>query len=115
MNGRNFLIKGTILGAVVGLLANLALFGPSQIGNLVAIPGAFIGLMLGVTLDAIAHRYQHSSTDQPAVSERPIETADPFDDDERSHLIESHGWDLSAGITHTIPDWPTDSNPIERR
>lgn len=115
MNGRSFLIKGTILGAVVGVMANLVLFGPSQVGNLAAIPGAFVGLVLGLVLDAVAHRHRYRQPPQPAVVDESSEAADPFDDDGHARLVESHGWDLSVGVSHTIPDWPRDSNPIERR
>lgn len=115
LNGSNFLIKGTVLGAVVGVLTNLALFGPSQIGNLAAIPGAFVGLVLGVTLDAVAHRHRHRQPPQSAGVDQSSEVAEPFADDRHARLVESHGWDLSLGVSHTIPDWPRDSNPIERR
>ena len=95
----NFLIKGTIMGALVAMLVNLIFFGGSQVGNLAAIPGAFIGLVLGVTLDAVAHRYRYRSMSPPTdIPQKPVEVADMFARDERSLLVESHGWDLSLGI-----------------
>ncbi|HWB12685.1 MAG TPA: hypothetical protein VG826_25895 [Pirellulales bacterium] len=115
LNGSGFLIKGTLLGALVGVLANLALFGPSRIGNLAAIPGAFVGLVLGVVLDAVAHRHRHRRLTEPAAANESSDDAEPFADDRQARLVESHGWDLSLGVTHTIPDWPRDSNPIERQ
>lgn len=81
LNGRNFLVKGTVIGAVAGALANLALFGPSQIGNLAAIPGAFIGLVLGLTLDSIAHRHRYHQPPQPAMLDDPSQVPDPFRDE----------------------------------
>lgn len=111
----SFLVKGTILGAMVGVLSNLALFGPSQIGNLAAIPGAFIGLVLGLVLDAVAHRHRYRQPPQPAGVDESSEAAEPFAEGGHVPLVESHGWDLSLGVSHTIPDWPRDSNPIERR
>lgn len=59
LNGRNYLIKGTVIGALTGALANLAIVGPNKIGNLAAIPGAFLGLAVGLILDSIAHRQRY--------------------------------------------------------
>jgi hypothetical protein len=115
LNGRNFLVKGTLLGAVVGILGGLVFFGPSQIANVVGIPGAFIGLVLGVALDAIAHRHQYQQRPQTAAADESSQVTSPFADDGHSLHVESHGWDLSLGVSHTVPDWPRDSNPIERR
>jgi len=123
LSGRNYLIKGTVFGAIIGLLANPVLFGSSQAGKLAAIPGAMIGLLLGVALDAAAHRYQHRRPAEPSESAAAIEADDPLAPDplapdpladERPPLVESHGWGLSLGISHAIPDWPKGSNPIER-
>jgi hypothetical protein len=115
LNGRNFLIKGTILGAIVGLAASLIFFGSSQVGRLAAMPGAFLGLLLGVALDAVSHRYQHRRPNEPAKSGETVEAVDPLAGDKWPPLVESHGWGLSLGISHAIPDWPEGSNPIERR
>jgi hypothetical protein len=123
LSGRNYLIKGTVFGAIIGLLTSPVLFGSSQAGKLAAIPGAMIGLLLGVALDAAAHRYQHRRPAEPSESTEAIEVADPLAADplapdpladERPPLVESHGWGLSLGISHAIPDWPKGSNPIER-
>lgn len=112
LRGGNFLIKGTVVGAFAGLLANLLFMGGTRIGNLAAMPGAFVGLMLGVVIDAVAHRYRNRRPIDPAL---PAEAANPLADDERRPLVESHGWDLSTGVSHTVPDWPGGANPIERR
>ncbi len=57
--GGNFLIKGTIVGALAGLLINVVVLGAGRVGNLAAIPGAAIGLLAGIALDAVVHRRKH--------------------------------------------------------
>lgn len=72
LSGGNFLIKGTIVGALAGLLLNWAALGGTRAGNLAAMPGAFLGLMIGVALDAVAHRWKHRARQWPEAS-NPVE------------------------------------------
>lgn len=80
-NGHNCLIKGTVIGALVGALANLAFVGPSNIGNLAAIPGAFLGLVVGLIFDSIAHRQRYRQSPQPSAAEESNQPVDPFGDE----------------------------------
>jgi hypothetical protein len=54
--GRSYLIIGTLLGALVGWIAGQFAFPGEPTSDLVAAPGATIGLLAGVAVDAVARR-----------------------------------------------------------
>lgn len=114
LRGGNFLIKGTIVGALIGLLLNWVALGGTRVGNLAAMPGAFLGLMIGVALDAVAHRWKHRAplvaAGAPMAAEEPVVSDEP-----QRPLIEARNWDLSPDAPQLGREWPEASNPVERQ
>lgn len=114
LRGGNFLIKGTIVGALTGLLLNWVALGGTRIGSLAAMPGAFLGLMIGVALDAVAHRWKHrapvGACSVPTTAEEPFASDVP-----QRPLVEARSWDLSPAAPQHGREWPEASNPVERQ
>lgn len=113
--GGSFLIKGTVVGALLGLLVNFFALGATRVGNLAAIPGAALGLMIGVALDAVAHRRKHHLPFESSAGGSPWSADEPPVAEHRpTSLIEARGWDLTPGAPQRAPDWPEESNPVEK-
>ena len=72
---RSYLIIGTLLGALLGWIAGQFEFPGEPTSDLVAAPGAAIGLLAGVAVDAIARRrsFAHEGTQPNA---EPTSSAD---------------------------------------
>lgn len=113
LSGGSFLIKGTIVGALAGLLMNWVALGGTRTGNLAAMPGAFLGLMIGVVLDAVAHRWKHRAplvaAGTPMAAEEPVVSDEP-----QRPLVEARSWDLLPDAPQLGREWPEASNPVER-
>lgn len=113
LDSGNFLIKGTVVGALLGLLMNFAVLGATRVGNLTAIPCAAIGLIIGVAIDAVAHRRKHRHPSESSESDNPWAADEPRLPEHRpTSLIEARGWDLSSGKLQQSPDWPGTSDSV---
>ena len=109
----NYLIKGTIMGALAGLLVNAVVLGAGRIGNLAAIPGAALGLTLGVALDAIAHRRKHSRPFQSRADGDALRNAEPpMRESKIAPIIGSQSWGLSPDLPQPSRSRPEEASPV---